>query len=81
VLSNKINLLLGVEIEMKMNLPSRKEMNLDIMRQLISEIAEHEQGDGQIIGELFESIFNDLSVTNQEKYLKVLKSRLGKYTK
>ena len=60
----------------RLNLPKRKEMNQENMSNLISNLAELVGGDDVIIGELFPRVFNDLSATNQEKYIHELRRKI-----
>lgn len=49
------------------------------MEELVSHVAEYVGGDHHVKCELFWNMFNDLSATNQEKYIKQLKEQIDSF--
>ena len=64
---------------MKLSLPSRKELNENRMKDLVSTLAEFKGGDHVIIGDLFWQVFGDLSAAKQEGYIRQLTAVLKIY--
>ena len=63
----------------KMDPPTRKEINMEQFQDLVTVLAEYradERGDLIIMGELFYSLFDDLSAAKQEKYIRYLRSEI-----
>lgn len=64
------------------NLPSRKELNEERFKEIVTELSEFkatEGGELAIMGEYFYMLFSDLSATKQEGYNRILANELKKY--